>query len=170
MKQTVYIEALTTDPDFNLALEEYVFNHMPRDKEYLMTWRNDNAIIIGKNQNPWKECDLAAMERDGVQLVRRVTGGGAVYHDSGNLNFSFITGEKRYDLDEMRSGRVTRHTLRRLGGSAVNVYPQHFMRLKEAGVLECPAGNEYGILLDNQQYDEACGLALEPECGNLWFC
>ena len=80
------------------------------------------------------------------------------------------TNENQYDLDEMRLGRVTRSILRRLGGTAVNVYPQHFARLKEAGVLECPAGNEYGILLDNQQYDEACGLALEPECGNLWFC
>ena len=51
MKKTVYIEVSTTDPTFNLALEEYVFEEMPRDREYFLTWRNDNAIIIGHHQN-----------------------------------------------------------------------------------------------------------------------
>ena len=55
MKEIVYIEVTTTDPDFNLALEEYVFEHMPRDKEYFLTWRNDNAIIIGRHQNTLAE-------------------------------------------------------------------------------------------------------------------
>ena len=64
----------------------------------LYFYTNANAVIIGKNQNPWKECSLTAMERDGVQLVRRITGGGAVFHDEGNLNFSFIAGEAIYDV------------------------------------------------------------------------
>ena len=59
----------------------------------LYCYINRNAVIIGKNQNPWKECNLGAMEADEVQLVRRITGGGAVYHDMGNLNFSFIAGK-----------------------------------------------------------------------------
>jgi len=82
----------------NLAMDEWFLDHLGPDDLLLYFYVNQNAVIIGKNQNPWKECDLAAMENDHVQLVRRVTGGGAVYHDCGNLNFSFIAGEKRYDL------------------------------------------------------------------------
>ena len=83
----------------NLALDEWFLDHLDPEDLVLYFYTNDNAVIIGKNQNPWRECNLAAMDRDGVQLVRRVTGGGAVYHDRGNLNFSFIAGEKRYDLE-----------------------------------------------------------------------
>ena len=82
----------------NLAMDEWFLDHLGSDDLLLYFYVNQNTVIIGKNQNPWKECDLAAMENDHVQLVRRVTGGGAVYHDCGNLNFSFIAGEKRYDL------------------------------------------------------------------------
>lgn len=84
----------------NLAMDEWFLDHLDSEDLILYFYVNQNAVIIGKNQNPWKECDLAAMEADGVQLVRRVTGGGAVYHDCGNLNFSFIAGEKRYDLEK----------------------------------------------------------------------
>ena len=84
----------------NLAMDEWFLDHMGEDDLLLYWYINSNAVIIGKNQNPWKECDLATMERDQVQLVRRVTGGGAVYHDNSNLNFSFIAGEKRYDLEK----------------------------------------------------------------------
>ena len=84
----------------NLAMDEWFLDHLDPEDLILYFYVNQNAVIIGKNQNPWKECDLAAMEADGVQLVRRVTGGGAVYHDRGNLNFSFIAGEKRYDLEK----------------------------------------------------------------------
>ena len=73
-------------------------------------------------------------------------------------------------LAALRNGQISRTILRRLGRSAVNVYPQHFRLLREAGVLECPAGDGCGILIDPRQYDEDCGLALEPECGELWFC
>lgn len=82
----------------NLAMDEWFLDHLQPDDLILYFYINRNAVIIGKNQNPWKECDLAAMERDGVQLVRRITGGGAVYHDMGNLNFSFIAGSERYDV------------------------------------------------------------------------
>ena len=83
----------------NLAMDEWFLDHLEPEDLLIYFYINQNAVIIGKNQNPWKECDLAAMERDGVQLVRRVTGGGAVYHDAGNLNFSFIVGEGRYDVE-----------------------------------------------------------------------
>ena len=83
----------------NLAMDEWFLDHLGPEDVILYFYINKNAVIIGKNQNPWKECDLGAMERDNVQLVRRITGGGAVFHDEGNLNFSFIAGEGRYDVE-----------------------------------------------------------------------
>ena len=90
MKKTVYIEVSTTDPAFNLALEEYVFEKMPRDREYFLTWRNDNAIIIGRHQNTAAEINEEFVKEKNIKVVRRLSGGGAVYHDLGNLNFTFI--------------------------------------------------------------------------------
>ena len=84
----------------NLAADEWFLDHLGPEDMILYFYINENAVIIGKNQNPWKECDLAAMDRDGVQLVRRISGGGAVYHDAGNLNFSFMAGENRYDVEK----------------------------------------------------------------------
>jgi lipoate-protein ligase A len=87
----------------NLATDEWFLDHVEEGELILYFYINRNAVIIGKNQNPWKECNLSAMEADGVQLVRRVTGGGAVFHDCGNLNFSFIAGPGRYDQDKQFS-------------------------------------------------------------------
>ena len=89
----------TRDGWQNLALDEWFLDHLGPEDLLIYFYINENAVIIGKNQNPWKECDLGAMERDNVQLVRRITGGGAVYHDCGNLNFSFIAGAGRYDVE-----------------------------------------------------------------------
>ena len=83
----------------NLGVDEYFLDTLGPDDIILYFYINGNAVIIGRGQNPWAECNLAAMERDGVQLVRRITGGGAVFHDQGNLNFSFIAGERIYDTD-----------------------------------------------------------------------
>ena len=83
----------------NLAADEYFIDHLGENDMLLYFYINQNAVIIGRSQNPWAECNLAAMDRDNVQLVRRITGGGAVYHDAGNLNFSFIAGEKIYDVE-----------------------------------------------------------------------
>ena len=83
----------------NLARDAFFLDSVKKGDMILYFFINRRAVIIGRNQNAWKECRLEAMERDGVQLVRRHTGGGAVYHDCGNLNFSFITSEWDYDLD-----------------------------------------------------------------------
>ncbi len=88
-----------SDAARNLAVDEYFLSSLGEDDILLYLYINSNAVIIGKGQNAWKECDVGAMEKDSVQLVRRHTGGGAVYHDGGNLNFSFVAGEKNYDLD-----------------------------------------------------------------------
>lgn len=84
----------------NLAVDEYFLDHVKPDDAMLYFYINANAVIIGRSQNPWAECNLQKMNADQVQLVRRITGGGAVYHDCGNLNFSFIMGENRYDLNK----------------------------------------------------------------------
>lgn len=86
-----YLDLTTTDPSYNLAMEQYVFDCLPRDRMYFMLWQNDNAIIVGKYQNTLSEINLEAVERRGIWVVRRLSGGGAVYHDMGNLNFTFIT-------------------------------------------------------------------------------
>jgi len=83
----------------NLAADEYFLDHLGPADMLLYVYVNRNAVIIGRSQNPWAECNLAAMDRDGVQLVRRITGGGAVFHDAGNLNFSFIAGEEIYNVE-----------------------------------------------------------------------
>lgn len=86
-----YIESHSYDPHYNLAFEEYIFKHLPLDEGgYVTLWQNGPAVIIGKNQNAWAEINEKYLELNDVKLVRRITGGGAVYHDLGNLNFSFI--------------------------------------------------------------------------------
>lgn len=85
-----YIENKDKDVYFNLALEEYVFNNFKEDS-YLLLWRNENSIVLGKHQNIYEEISTLAAEKMGVRVARRNTGGGTVFHDTGNLNYSFIT-------------------------------------------------------------------------------
>lgn len=85
-----YLETGSQDPYYNLAFEEYVLARR-REGDYLLLWQNDNTIVIGQNQNAEEEINRAFVEAHGIRVVRRTTGGGAVYHDLGNLNYSFIT-------------------------------------------------------------------------------
>lgn len=78
----------TTNAHFNLAAEEYLLKE--KEEDIFMLWRNDNAIIVGKNQNSLGEINREKAEEKNVAVVRRLTGGGAVYHDLGNLNYTFI--------------------------------------------------------------------------------
>ncbi|WP_419875364.1 lipoate--protein ligase [Candidatus Pristimantibacillus sp. PTI5] len=79
-----------TDPSLNLALEEYILRSLPDNDDYLLFYINEPSIIIGKNQNTVEEINSDYVEKNGIHVVRRLSGGGAVYHDLGNLNFSFI--------------------------------------------------------------------------------
>lgn len=85
----LYLETHSTDPYYNLAFEEYVLKNRT-EGAYLILWQNDRAVVVGRNQNTAAEIDRAFAERHGIRIVRRETGGGAVYHDLGNLNYSFI--------------------------------------------------------------------------------
>jgi len=105
-----------TDPSFNLAAEEY-FMSVARE-DIFMLWRNAPAVIIGKNQNAWAEVNVPYTEAAGITVVRRLTGGGAVFHDLGNVNFTFITKADR-DLT-LDFARFTEPVIDALGKLGVN--------------------------------------------------
>ncbi len=94
-----YLNLTTTDPAWNLAVEQYVFDSLPRDRMWLMLWQNDNAIIIGKHQNTLAEINEAYVRRQDIRVVRRLSGGGAVYHDMGNLNYTLIADDAPGAMD-----------------------------------------------------------------------
>ena len=87
------------DPAINLALEEYCLRNLDPGFEYLLFYINRPAVIIGRHQNPFQELNHQLASQKGISALRRISGGGAVYHDLGNLNFSFITdfGEEKLD-------------------------------------------------------------------------
>lgn len=83
----------------NLAIEDALMSDTPEPPPTLFLWRSQPAVVIGKHQNPWRECHLRDMEAAGVQLARRISGGGCVYHDEGNLNYAFFTRRCAYRQD-----------------------------------------------------------------------
>ena len=92
----------TFDPWFNIATEDWIFRDMLspgdlEDTQILFLWRNDNTVVIGRFQNPWTECNTAKMEEDKIILARRQSGGGAVFHDLGNTNFTFLSSKTSFD-------------------------------------------------------------------------
>lgn len=84
------------NPHLNLATEEWIFHNLDPEQQVLFLWRNEETVVIGRNQNPWSECNLAKMKEDKVHLARRTTGGGAVFHDLGNTNFTFLSPKEAY--------------------------------------------------------------------------
>lgn len=85
-----YIRLDSTDPFYNMAFEAWCLKNLPAGNTYFYLWRNEPAVIIGENQNAYAEVNLDYLRENGVHLARRTTGGGAVYHDLNNLNYSFI--------------------------------------------------------------------------------
>lgn len=95
-----YKRANCLNPYENLALEEFLTFHCQEEECILYLWQNQRTVVIGKNQNAWKECKVNTLEADGGHMVRRMSGGGAVYHDTGNLNFTFCVRKENYDVNK----------------------------------------------------------------------
>lgn len=113
-----YLYSPSNDPRWNLALEEYVFERLDRTQDYFLLWQNGNAIIVGKYQNTAGEIDAAYVKEHDIQVVRRLSGGGAVYHDLGNLNFTFIADQTGSTVDFSTFCRPVIQALERLGVEA----------------------------------------------------
>ncbi len=106
----------STDPYFNIATDEYIFKHL--DEDCFMLWQNDNAIIVGKHQNTLAEINLDYVKEKDIKVVRRLSGGGAVYHDLGNLNFTFTRTSDKEDMVDFR--RYTKPVLEVLQGLGID--------------------------------------------------
>ncbi|MBQ3668321.1 MAG: lipoate--protein ligase [Clostridia bacterium] len=159
-----FLIAPTGDAHLNLARDEYLLDSLAPGEIALYLYVNAPSVIIGVNQNPYLECDLNKLDADGVRLVRRMSGGGAVYHDSGNLNFSFIAHRDIYD--EARQNRVILNALRRFGIDATlsGRNDISFSSLKFSGCAFCQRGQNrlhHGTLLINARLD-SLGRYLTP--------
>ena len=111
-----YLETGSVDPCYNLALEQVVLEQR-REGDWLMLWQNRNTVVVGLNQNTAEEINASFVEAHGITVVRRMTGGGAVYHDLGNLNYSFIRDVG--NAEELTIGRFTEPVCRALASLGV---------------------------------------------------
>ncbi len=141
-----YLKNDCTDPHWNMALDEYCLESLPLDEPLFYLWRNAPAVIIGLNQNAYNEVNLKYLKEHGITLARRVTGGGAVYHDLQNLNYTIVgrslnleadfPGYMHFMLDALRSLGVDAHLSgrndimvdsRKVSGYAKRVYCDRLM-------------------------------------------
>ena len=114
-----YIESGSTDAAFNLALEQYLFDTLSVENDLFMFWRNSDAVIVGLHQNTAEEINGSFIRQNNIPVIRRLSGGGAVFHDLGNLNFTIIKKVSDGELDFRVSCRPILDALNALGVNAV---------------------------------------------------
>lgn len=136
------------DAVYNLALEEYLTRKASQEGVILYLWQNNKAIIIGRNQNPYLECDIAYAKRNSIPIIRRMSGGGAVYHDIGNLNYTVI-----YESGLFTKGSVTDYLL---------------LSLADVGIIAKKTGRN-DIEIDGKKvsgtaYYHGCGFVCQHGC------
>ena len=118
MSTMLYLESPSTDPYYNLALEQVLFDGPGQSRSCCMLWRNHNTIVVGKHQNTLQEVNMAYVQAHGVRVARRLSGGGAVYHDLGNVNFTFIAPHAGGGMDFSAFCRPVADALAALGVDA----------------------------------------------------
>lgn len=95
----IYIINKSSKPDYNIALEEYAFKNLKHHDKIFILWINEPSIIVGKNQNTLEEINADYVKEKGIHVIRRISGGGAVYHDHNNLNYTIISNEEKKGAD-----------------------------------------------------------------------
>ena len=161
----IIIRNKSTDPYFNLASEEYLTDTLRDD--VFMLWQNAKSVIIGKNQNAFAELDRAFIDAHGIKVVRRLTGGGAVFHDIGNVNYTFITQKGENSLDFARFCAPVIDALKELGVHAELTGRNDIAvdGFKVSGNAQCVRGERFihhGTLLFDANLGEMAG-ALRPD-------
>lgn len=111
-----YLLNKSTNPYFNLALEEYLFLNEKYNDDIIIIWRNEESIFMGKNQNPYQEIHHDVIEKGEIPILRRISGGGTVYHDLGNINMSFIQKDRQlHEIDFLEHTKFMQDMLLSLG-------------------------------------------------------
>jgi lipoate-protein ligase A len=113
LAETLIYQSYSGDPQFNLAVEELLLETVSKNQFILYLWQNRDSVVIGRHQNPWRECFCNPLKQDGVFLARRISGGGAIFHDLGSINFTFLMRRDHYDWAQQTGVILT--AMRNLG-------------------------------------------------------
>ena len=167
------VRSTETNPWDNLAREEWLMGDCGDGEAILYLWQNAHTVVIGRNQNAWAECRLDLLESEGGRLARRSTGGGAVYHDLGNLNYSFILPRKAYDMAQPQPsrGRASSMGAGFPAGTTCNRRQEvfrHAYRLQEQGLHHGTSSSADMAMLPVPNGPGSCGPRVACEARVTW--